>query len=302
MTATPPPVDACCYASITAQALSLLLSAAWLLGRPELRDTALACLEQLLSFAASGRLPHVFSGSGPVHADGGDWLADWAYLLLAALDAYDTTPAPDGARYVEQAVAAAAVLFDRFLDHARGGFFDIEDTPDRPGYLHAREKPLSDNVAVTTGMMRLRHATNEEHYRQVAHHTLSAYAEANRDYGEFAADYAIAVDRYLNPVVEVTVEGQPGQPDAQAMLAAAMGAGEPPPAHQAHGIRRRPLTGAGPRVPRHSLLSSGVRPVSPGRSGARRRNPHRKPIPKRAGPVELVSAGVRSIWPQELRP
>jgi uncharacterized protein YyaL (SSP411 family) len=71
-------------------------------------------------------------------------------------------------------------------------------------------------------MMRLRHATNEEHFRQVAHHTLSAYAEANRDYGEFAADYAVAVDRYLNPVVEVTVEGQPGQPDAQAMLAAAM--------------------------------------------------------------------------------
>lgn len=222
MTATPPPVDAYCYASITAQAVSLLLSAAWLLGRPGLRDTALACLEQLLSFAASGRLPHVFSGSGPVHADGGDWLADWAYLLLAALDAYDTTTAPDGERYLEQAEAAAAVLLDRFLDPVRGGFFDIEDTPGRPGYLHAREKPLSDNVAVTAGMMRLRHATNEEHYHQVAHHTLSAYAEANRDYGEFAADYAVAVDRYLNPVVEVTVEGQPGQPDAQAMLAAAM--------------------------------------------------------------------------------
>ena len=46
--------------------------------------------------------------------------------------------------------------------------------------------------------------------------------KANRDYGELAADYAIAVDRYLNPVVEVTVEGRPGTPDADAMLAAAM--------------------------------------------------------------------------------
>ena len=71
-------------------------------------------------------------------------------------------------------------------------------------------------------MMRLSHVTFEERYLHTAHHTLSAYVEANRDYGELAADYAVAVDRYLNPVVEVTVEGLPGSPDGDAMLAAAM--------------------------------------------------------------------------------
>jgi len=99
---------------------------------------------------------------------------------------------------------------------------DIEDTADRPGYLQIREKPLAENVAAALGMMRLSHVTFEERYLHTAHHTLSAYVEANRDYGELAADYAIAVDRYLNPVVEVTVEGRPGTHDADAMLAAAM--------------------------------------------------------------------------------
>ena len=34
---SPPAVDPCCYASLTAQAVSLLLAAAWQLGRPEVR-------------------------------------------------------------------------------------------------------------------------------------------------------------------------------------------------------------------------------------------------------------------------
>ena len=216
-----PPVDPHGYASLTAQTVSLFFSAAWQLGRPELTDFAVKTLDALVESATSGRLPHVYPPIGDAPPDDGDLLVDWAWFLLAALDGHDAVPSASD-RYRRAAEHAAGVLSERFLDGRRGGFFDIEDTPERPGYLQVREKPLAENVAAALGMMRLSHVTFEERYRHTAHHTLSAYVEANRDYGELAADYAVAVDRYLNPVVEVTVEGQPGTPDADAMLVAAM--------------------------------------------------------------------------------
>ena len=136
-------------------------------------------------------------------------LVDWGRFLVAALDGYDAV-AVGGDRYLAAAQNAADVLLQRFLDGPNGGFWDIEDNPERLGYLRAREKPLADNVCAAMGLMRLHHATLESRYQQTARHALSAYVDANRDYGELAADYAVAVDRYLNPVVEVTVEGQPG--------------------------------------------------------------------------------------------
>ena len=216
-----PPVDPHGYASLTAQAVSMLFSAAWKLGRPELTDAAVKTLDALVESAASGRLSHVYPPIGDGPPEDGDLLVDWACFLLAALDGHDAVPSASD-RYRQAAEHAADILYERFLDGQRGGFFDIEDIPDRLGYLQVREKPLAENVATALGMMRLSHVTFEERYLHTAHHTLSAYVDANRDYGELAADYAVAVDRYLNPVVEVTVEGRPGAPDADAMLAAAM--------------------------------------------------------------------------------
>ena len=218
-----PAVDPYCYASLAAQAASLLFAAAWQLERPEAGEIAAGLLDNLAAMAESGRLSHVFTASGGAGPDDGGRLVDWAYFLVAALDGHDAVASASARdRYRKAAEGAAGALLERFQDGARGGFYDIADTPDRPGYLRVREKPLAENVAAVTGMMRLHHLTFEERYRHTAHHALSAYVEANRDYGELAAGYAIAVDRFLNPVVEVTVEGRPGRPDAAAMLAAAM--------------------------------------------------------------------------------
>ena len=216
-----PPVDPCCYTSVTAQAISLLLGAAWKLGRPELTQTAVAMLDQLVEASESGRLSHVCTCTGAPDQDEGDLLIDWANVLLAALDGYDAVSG-GSERYLGLAQRAAQALVDRFLDGAHGGFWDVESGQERLGYLHAREKPLAENTRAAVGMMRLHHSTLDDRYRQTARHTLSAYVDANRDYGELAADYAVAVDQYLYPAVEVTVEGFPGTAGVDAMLAAAM--------------------------------------------------------------------------------
>ena len=221
-----PAVDPFCYTSITVQTVSLLLGAAWQLGRPELTETATDLLNGLVAASESGRLPHVYTASCGLAQDEGDLLVDWANFLVAALDGYDAVPA-GSERYLSAAERAAQVLVDKFLDGAHGGFWDVESGQERLGYLHAREKPLAENTRAAVGMMRLHHATLDDRYRQTARHTLSAYVDANRDYGELAADYAVAVDQYLHSVVEVTVEGSPGTASADAMLAAAMQLNDP---------------------------------------------------------------------------
>ena len=216
-----PAVDPFCYTSVTAQAVSLLLRAAWTLGRPELSETATDLLDGLVDASENGNLPHVYTASGALPQDAGDLLVDWSNFLVAVLDGYDALPG-GSERYLSAAERGAQMLLDRFLDGAHGGFWDVESGQERLGYLHAREKPLAENTRAAIGMMRMHHATLDDRYRQTARHTLSAYVDANRDYGELAADYAVAVDQYLNPVVEVTVEGSPGTVSTDAMLAAAM--------------------------------------------------------------------------------
>lgn len=218
----PPPVDAYCYAASSLQAVSLLLEASWKLPRPELTGPALQVLDTLAGKAAAGRLPHAFDLAGQPSKqlqESGDLLMDWAALLNALIDAHHCCPQrPD---YLQQAVAAAAELENRFADRNRGAFFDTETDPAAAGALRIREKPLPENVAAALGLLKLHHATGDSKYQQRAESALSAFVEINRDYGEHAAVYAVAVDLFLHPPLEITIEGSADATAYAAMVQAA---------------------------------------------------------------------------------
>jgi uncharacterized protein YyaL (SSP411 family) len=214
-----PPVDPFCYTNWSAQAVSMLLEASWVLQRPELMQIARRTLETIDTMARAGQLAHVFNKSGPKQETGGQLLTDWANVLIALVDA--CTYSLDGEKYLERAKSVAAELLDRFFDSASGGFFDVERGPETVGYLRVREKPLPENVAAVSGLLKLHQITPDENYRQAVQKTLSAYAEANRNYGEFAASYALTLHQFLNSPVEITIEGHPEDSATQAMLRAA---------------------------------------------------------------------------------
>lgn len=214
-----PPVDPLCYTNWSAQAVSLFLEAAWALQRPDLMQIARRVLDTIDRMAQTGQLGHVFDKSGAGQETGGQLLTDWANLLVALVDAYRYSL--DGEKRLERAKNVAAELLSRFFDPANGGFFDRERVSDAVGYLRVREKPLPENVAAVSGLLKLHQATLEGSYRQAAQQTLSAYAEANRNYGEFAASYALAVHQFLNSPVEITIEGRLEDSATQAMLRAA---------------------------------------------------------------------------------
>jgi uncharacterized protein YyaL (SSP411 family) len=89
------------------------------------------------------------------------------------------------------------------------------------GYLQVREKPLAENLAAAMGLLTLHQATRNEDYRQLAEATLSAFVETYREHGEFAAGFGLAVHLWSNTLVEVTIEGPPGDASTLLMLQAA---------------------------------------------------------------------------------
>ncbi len=225
-----PEPDRFIYTNWTCQAISLLLEASWTLPRPELAPLALELLDGIIARTESmaGRLPHAVDAAGQPSSqlpEGQEFLGDWAAYLNALLDAANCRP--DRPDYLQLAEAAADRLDKGFYDVARGGYFDTEADAQAVGYMRLREKPLPENTLVSQALLKLHHATGDARHQLRADNVLSAYGEANRDFGEHAAAYAVAVDRYLHPPVEITIEGSPDRADSQALAVAAARVGYP---------------------------------------------------------------------------
>ncbi|MFQ6026068.1 MAG: thioredoxin domain-containing protein [Dehalococcoidia bacterium] len=215
-----PPVDPVCYTSWSALAVSFLLEARWKLPRPELAGVAFSVLDRLLEMAKGGSLFRAFDRNGPVTGSSVNLLGDWAHLLNALLEGYGADPSRSD--YLSAAERAAAYIMENFYDEAKGGFFDIARESEAIGYLRVREKPLPENVAVVLGVLKLQYSIPNPSYHQAVEQTLSAYVEANRDYGEFACTYGLAVDLFLKEPVEITVEGAAQEDSTQEMNRAAV--------------------------------------------------------------------------------
>lgn len=217
-----PEPDPFCYTSWSCEAISLLLEAAWKLSRPALAGIALGMLDSMAGRASAASLPHAFGSDGAPSSQlsgNGELLCDWAAYLNALLDACFSVS--DHSNYLERAGEAVKFLDENFYDIARGGYFDVRADPQAVGYMRLREKPLPENTVMVRALLKLHHATGDRQYLARAEHVLSAYVEANRDFGEHAASYAVAVDQFLHPPVEITVEGQLAETDTHELALAA---------------------------------------------------------------------------------
>ena len=212
----PPPLDPSCYTGPGAATAAVLLDASWKLGRPDLGRTGLDVLERVDAMARSGGFGHVYTDE---MAGTPALLADWAGLLAGLMQAHASTAEP---RYLERAVEIGSILVDQFFDESGGGFFDVAADENAIGHLQVREKPMPENMLTVLALLRLYQTTRNEDYKQLCEGTLSAFASVFREQGEFAADFGLAVDLYSNPMVEVTVEGSPEDPECRDLLEAAL--------------------------------------------------------------------------------
>src|SRR5713101_8220986 len=218
-----PYVDKTIYTGWNAMCVSAYLGAARVLEIPDALHFALRSLDRLLSEGWNNErgLKHVivYSDLKAEHRDTPGVLDDYAFTVIACLDAYEATTALSYFRFARSITDA---MIERFFDSGSGGFFDTARTEPTKlageqsvlGILGTQRKPFQDsptpagNPAAAIALLRLRAYTNESSYRNQAEQTLEVFAGGAEKYGMFAATYALAVARCTQPHTQVVIVGQ----------------------------------------------------------------------------------------------
>jgi hypothetical protein len=154
-----------------------------------------------------------------------DLLDDQVFMAAALLDAYEVTGRK---HYFDQAEKLMDTTIRRFWDDAGGGFFDTaKDIEKRPGSLSFARKAFQDspvpaaNPIAAAVLDRLAALTERADLRQKAEDILDMFAPVARDYGLFAASYALALMNHLHPQTEIVVIGPAGDARTRELLQAA---------------------------------------------------------------------------------
>lgn len=184
-----PFIDKNVYTNLNALAISAFLE---LGGR--YAGIALETIENLWRkcFSENG-MCHYFDGKPNVYG----LLSDNINFARCLMDAYEKT---GDKNYIEKVKQLMDFAVEKFFD---AGFKDRigEDV----GLLKAENRSVSENSIAAECLVRLAFYTNETRYREFAEKTLAGFAKV---YGRFrlhAAGYAIAVERFLDPI-EITLK------------------------------------------------------------------------------------------------
>jgi len=239
-----PYVDKTVYLGWNSMFVSAYLKAAKILDLNEARRFALKSLDRLLGEGWGARaeskselraeaeatpkaadksvrptLKHVIAYSDPQAElrESTGVLDDYAFTVIACLDAYETT---GDLSYFRFARTIADAMVEGFYDSSDGGFFDTSGTASGQadakvelGILGSRRKPFQDsptpagNSAAAIALLRLHGYTNEASYRDKAERTLEVYAGVAAQHGIFAATYGLAVAKLVQPHTQIVVVG-----------------------------------------------------------------------------------------------
>jgi uncharacterized protein YyaL (SSP411 family) len=227
-----PYIDKTVYTNWNALCTSAYLHYARVTRRSDARHFALRSIDRILAEAwDSGHgLSHVIAYGDPVAEKRfiPGLLDDYAYTVLACLDAYEISGALSYFRFARE---IADEMLRRFSDSTSGGFFDTEEAADdssKLGALTTRRKPYQDaptpagNPCAAIALLRLYSYTNDSKYREKAEDTLEVFAGAAEQFGIYAGSYGLAASWLASPYTQIVVVGE--DQAAEALLKAACAA------------------------------------------------------------------------------
>jgi uncharacterized protein YyaL (SSP411 family) len=221
------PIDRSRYADANGLMIRAWLEASVVLGRSDLAARALHSLDALLrsSHVPAQGISHVWGERGR----SGELLDDQVFVAEALMTAFQVTAE---ARYL----AAARDVLDHarrtLWDAGRGGFRDHRP-PASGGPLSGESRPIQDlsvasgNGAAALALLRLHALSSAPEYREWARETLAAFAGSVARLGAQAGAYAMALDLYLTPPVQVAVVGGRSDPATVRLWREALGAFRP---------------------------------------------------------------------------
>lgn len=211
-----PYIDRTVYAGSNALAVSSLLRAFQVFGDSEFRVQAAGALEFVWEkmWDNGNGLYHFFDGEGRIPG----LLGDTARLVAACLDAYESGV---GDIWLDRALVAANWMLTNLQDPDSGAFYDAAYPPGEQGYPRERSRPPVENGIAANALIRMAQNTGQTKFDEAARKTLKHFAGVFQEYGLFAAEYALAVARLLDPPVRVTVTGPPAESTTIEMIRAA---------------------------------------------------------------------------------
>ena len=210
---TPPYVDKHIYTNWNALMISSLFEASLVLGDVPIRDFAMKSLHRLMALNYN-------DGKGMYHFYDGEphllnQLADQMQTTRTLCHAYELTGEEEFIRKAEELMQTAA---DKLYDKEHGGFFDTTIDPNAPGFLSKPAKPLDENSVAARALIKLHYLTGKESYRKMAEGTLKRFVEIFPQFGFMAADYALAVDAFLNEPTIIRIIGSPEKAQTKDLL------------------------------------------------------------------------------------
>jgi len=223
-----PYIDRTLYTGWNALCISAYLQAAQAFGasgdkaaHEQAQQFALLSLDRLLAEAwneeqgkqegQEGQLDHVLACANGNPGGGIPLLEDYAFTVLACLDAYEATVE---LRYLEHASAIAVQMFKYFYEGILGGFTDYRQACSPLGALRVIRKPFRDalapagNPAAAIALMRLCAFTGNDIYQDRARQTLEVIAGVAGQLGIEAGTYGFASMWLSRPHTQVVVIGE----------------------------------------------------------------------------------------------
>ncbi len=202
--------------SWNALAISALARGYQTLGDPRYRDAANEAADFILTkLQRDGMLLRSYR-DGDARLLG--YLDDYAFLLVAIIDLYETTFDP---RRIDQADELARQMRARFHDDADGGFFltsaEHTDTPVRMKPLFDGAEPSGNSMAAH-GLLRLARLTGKSAYAEAAERILRLAAEQIAAAPRGFLSLLCALDFAVHPPKEIALVGPADAPETAALL------------------------------------------------------------------------------------
>jgi uncharacterized protein YyaL (SSP411 family) len=218
-----PYVDKHAYTNWNAMMISAYLDASFALSDSKLREFALKSLARLhsLNFKEGEGMYHFHDGNQPRLQN---QLIDQAQTANALIHAYECT---GDERFLSQGEELIALASTKLRDPEHGGFFDTPVDVHAPGFLKKPVKPLDENSVMARALTKLYHLTENRTYQKLAEETLKCFTETYLSYGFMSADYALAVDAFLNEPTMIRIVGSRDSPETKNLLTEAARIYEP---------------------------------------------------------------------------
>jgi hypothetical protein len=198
--------------------LDAMARAGAVLGEPRYLDAARRAADFLLAdlHRGDGRLLHTWrAGTAKLDA----YLDDYACLANGLVSLYEASFV---GRYLDEAVALVEVLFDKFADNERGGFFYTADDHEQ---LLVRGKDFTDNATpggnamAATVLVRLGKFTGNQRYTDAALNVMRLTGALMRRAPTAAGQTLLALDLELGPTYELVLAGDLTDDATQQVLA-----------------------------------------------------------------------------------